>query len=244
MRRVGTAHLTYGAILRRDRQQQRFPQHQTTLPRWAVPTLPVTEFLAMLELTAWRSALTAAIHRNRSLPNSRYAQLATIGSDGKPANRTIVFRGFVDDVMPDRSNDLKFVTDRRSEKVGQIAQNAWGELCWYFPKTREQFRVLGELSIVDFTAPNPAAQKLRRMTWHNLSDSARSSFAWPEPKHDRADASAFAPQELDPHQPIDDFCLMLLSPTAVDHLQLKGEPQNRCSHQRIQGQWEQRSVNP
>ncbi len=198
----------------------------------------------MPELTAWRSALTAAIHRNRSLANSRYAQLATIGVDGKPANRTIVFRGFVDEMIPDRSHDLKFITDRRSEKVIQIAQNSWGELCWYFPKTREQFRILGQLSIVDGTTPDPVAQKLRRMTWHNLSDSARSSFAWPHPNHDRADDKAFEPQELDPNHPIDDFCLMLLSPTSVDHLQLKGEPQNRYSHQLIQGQWEQRSVNP
>jgi pyridoxamine 5'-phosphate oxidase len=199
---------------------------------------------SMSELTAWRSALTAAIHRNRSLANSRYAQLATIGIDGKPANRTIVFRGFVDEIISDRSHDLKFITDRRSEKVIQIAQNAWGELCWYFPKTREQFRILGELSIVDCTTPDPIAQKLRRMTWHNLSDSARSSFAWPHPNHDRADKTAFEPQELDPNHPIDDFCLMLLSPTSIDHLQLKGEPQNRYSHQLIQGQWEQRSVNP
>jgi pyridoxamine 5'-phosphate oxidase len=198
----------------------------------------------MNELTAWRSALTAAIHRNRSLANSRYAQLATIGVDGKPANRTIVFRGFVDEIMLDRSNDLKFVVDRRSEKIAQIAQNTWGELCWYFPKTREQFRILGELSIVDCTDPDPVAQKLRRMTWHNLSDSGRSSFAWPHPNHDRADDTAFDPQELDPNQPIDDFCLILLSPSSVDHLQLKGEPQNRYSHQLIQGQWEQRSVNP
>jgi pyridoxamine 5'-phosphate oxidase len=198
----------------------------------------------MLELTAWRSALTAAIHRNRSLVNSRYAQLATIGVDGKPANRTIVFRGFVDDVMPDQSNDLKFVTDRRSEKVGQIAQNTWGELCWYFPKTQEQFRILGELAIIDHNHPDPAHQKLRRMTWHNLSNRARSAFAWPHPNRDRADASAFAPQEIDPLQPIDDFCLMLLSPTRVDHLQLKGGPQNRCIHDLIQGQWAQRSVNP
>jgi pyridoxamine 5'-phosphate oxidase len=202
------------------------------------------EFDIMSELTAWRSALTAAIHRNRSIANSRYAQLATIAVDGKPANRTIVFRGFVDEVIPDRSNDLKFVTDRRSEKVTQIAQDAWGELCWYFPKTREQFRILGELSIVDYTHANPLAQKLRRMTWHNLSDSGRSSFAWPHPNQDRADASAFDPQELDPNQPIDDFCLMLLSPTRVDHLQLKGEPQNRCTHDLVQGQWAQRSVNP
>ncbi len=198
----------------------------------------------MSELTAWRSALTAAIHRNRSLANSRYAQLATIAMDGKPANRTIVFRGFVDEIIPDRANDLKFITDQRSEKVAQIAQNAWGEICWYFPKTREQFRILGQLSIVDCASPDPLAQKLRRMTWHNLSDGARSSFAWPDPGDDRAAAEAFDVAELDPSQPIDTFCLMLLSATVVDHLELKGDPQNRCHHYLEAGAWQQRSVNP
>lgn len=198
----------------------------------------------MPELTAWRSALFAALHRNRSLVYSRYAQLATVTPDGKPANRTIVFRGFVDEIIPDRSNDLKFITDRRSEKIAQINQNAWGEICWYFPKTREQFRILGELAIVDCTNPDPIAQKLRRMTWHNLSDSARSSFAWPEPKQDLAARSAFDVAELDPQQPVATFCLMLLSPTAVDHLELKGDPQNRCCHYLEQDQWQQRSVNP
>jgi pyridoxamine 5'-phosphate oxidase len=202
----------------------------------------------MSELTAWRSALTAAIHRNRSLANSRYAQLATVTADGKPANRTIVFRGFVDEVIPDQSNDLKFITDQRSEKITQIAENTWGELCWYFPKTREQFRILGQLTIVDAASPDPIAQKLRRMTWHNLSDSGRSSFAWPEPKQDLAERSAFDVPELDSQQPIDTFCLMLLSATEVDHLELKGDPQNRCRHYleagQEQNQWQQRSVNP
>jgi pyridoxamine 5'-phosphate oxidase len=198
----------------------------------------------MSELTAWRSALFGALHRNRSLVYSRYAQLATVTAEGKPANRTIVFRGFVDELIPDRSNDLKFITDRRSEKIAQINQNAWGEICWYFPKTREQFRILGQLAIVDATDGDAQLQKLRRITWHNLSDNARSSFAWPEPKHDRAADAAFEMAELDPQQPIDTFCLMLLSPTSVDHLQLKGDPQNRCCHYLEQGQWQQRSVNP
>ncbi len=198
----------------------------------------------MSELTAWRSAIFGALHRNRSLVYSRYVQLATVNADGKPANRTIVFRGFVDEMIPDRANDLKFITDRRSEKITQINQNAWGEICWYFPKTREQFRILGQLSIVDATDRNSQLQKLRRMTWHNLSDHARSSFAWPEPKQDRAAGEAFESQVLDPNQPIDTFCLMLLSPTEVDHLELKGDPQNRCHHHLEAGEWQQRSVNP
>jgi PPOX class probable FMN-dependent enzyme len=155
-----------------------------------------------------------------------------------------VFRGFVDQAIPRADNDLKFITDRRSQKVEQIALNAWGELCWYFPKTREQFRLSGPLTMIDATHSDPAWQRLRRMTWHNLSDAARSQFAWPPPKQPRADQTAFAVGELDPNQPLENFCLLCLSPQAVDHLELKGEPQNRCFYSLEQGQWQQRSVNP
>ncbi|NJN49300.1 MAG: pyridoxamine 5'-phosphate oxidase [Alkalinema sp. RL_2_19] len=196
------------------------------------------------DLAPWRSPLGRALHRNRSLVYARYAQLATVQTDGRPANRTIVFRGFVDQAMPQAANDLKFITDRRSEKITQLAQNPWGELCWYFPKTREQFRLAGQLHIIDAAHLDPAAQQLRRTTWHNLSDNARNSFAWPAPKQPRAAQSAFEMTTLNSNAPIANFCLLLLSPTTVDHLELKGEPQNRCLYSLESGHWKQRSVNP
>ncbi|NET50524.1 MAG: pyridoxamine 5'-phosphate oxidase, partial [Merismopedia sp. SIO2A8] len=97
----------------------------------------------------WRSPLARALHRNRSLPNARYVQLATVRPDGTPANRTVVFRGFVAG-----RDELQMVSDRRSEKVHHIQhqerhhKSAMGEICWYFPKTREQFRLLGPLKLI------------------------------------------------------------------------------------------------
>lgn len=44
---------------------------------------------------SWRSQLARALHRNRALADSRYLQLATVGKNGRPANRTLVFRGFL-----------------------------------------------------------------------------------------------------------------------------------------------------
>lgn len=200
-------------------------------------------------LAPWRSPLSRALHRNRALIYTRYAQLATVGLDGKPSNRTIVFRGFVDQAVPQANNDLKFITDRRSEKVEQIALHPAAELCWYFPKTREQFRIAGNLHLITHTDISPsdsteAWQKLRRMTWHNLSDAARSQFAWPTPKNDRAAPAAFDIADLDANQPLDTFCLLILCPVSVDHLELKGEPQNRCLYIHENGAWKQRSVNP
>lgn len=197
-------------------------------------------------LPPWRSALARALHRNRSLVYSRYAQLATVNHEGRPSNRTIVFRGFGEG---DRAAEIKFITDRRSAKINQLQANPWGELCWYFPKTREQFRIMGDCTIVDGLNPNSADQKSRRITWHNLSDSARAQFAWPAPAADLGAPEAFEPLNLDPNQPLEDFSLLYLAPTQVDHLELKGQPdapypQSRCRYSLESGEWRQRSVNP
>ncbi|NES70384.1 MAG: pyridoxamine 5'-phosphate oxidase, partial [Okeania sp. SIO2D1] len=66
------------------------------------------EFLNLVEaekLAPWRSPLSRALHRNRSLSYARYLQLATVTAEGQPKNRTIVFRGFLEE-----TNHLKFIT--------------------------------------------------------------------------------------------------------------------------------------
>ncbi|MEN9567669.1 MAG: hypothetical protein RLZZ69_2865, partial [Cyanobacteriota bacterium] len=128
-------------------------------------------------LAPWRSPLSSAIHRNRSKPYSRYFQLATVNPAGYPANRTVVFRGFLDD----RQNQLKMITDIRSAKIQDIEYQPLAEVCWYFTQTREQFRILGKLQLVTVQETNLDLQKARKITWHDLSDSARSQFAWPDP---------------------------------------------------------------
>lgn len=62
-------------------------------------------------------------------------QLATVRANGRPANRTVVFRGFLWD-----TERLTFVTDTRSGKVAEVAANPYCELAWYFPNSREQYR--------------------------------------------------------------------------------------------------------
>jgi PPOX class probable FMN-dependent enzyme len=192
-----------------------------------------------MTLAPWRSALARALHRNRSLPSARYFQLATIRADGRPANRTVVFRGFLDD-----SNQLKIVTDARSEKADQIDHCTWGEACWYFPTTREQFRLFGELTLVRENCPDETLLKARARSWQELSDAAHSQFTWAHPRHLR-DESGFTALLPDANQPLPHFCLLLLNPVEVDHLELRGEPQNRLiySFNEAQG-WAIASVNP
>ena len=193
-------------------------------------------------LAPWRSPLKSAIHRNRSKPHSRYFQLATVNPEGLPRNRTVVFRGFLDN---DEQNRFKIITDARSAKIGEIQHQAIAEICWYFTKTREQFRIAGELYLVTNKETDNNLLKARTNTWQNLSDSARSQFAWPTPAQAAADDSAFAVEPPDPHSPLENFCLLLLTPQKIDHLQLKGNPQQRCLYIHQQDNtWTTQAVNP
>lgn len=194
-----------------------------------------------MSLAPWRSPLTHALHRNRSLPYARYLQLATVGLDGRPKNRTVVFRGFLEP-----TNQLQIVTDTRSQKVPEINRQSWGEICWYFPKTREQFRLNGKLILVSDQTTESRLLQARSLVWQKLSDSARKQFAWPIPKHPRVeDPEAFEPPLPNLDQPLANFCLLLLDPLEVDHLELRGEPQNRSLYTLDEQQhWLAQRVNP
>lgn len=176
-----------------------------------------------MSLPPWRSNLAASLHRNRSLIYSRYLQLATIRPDGTPANRTIVFRGFLEN-----TNSLKFVTDSRTQKTQQINHNAAAEACWYFPKTREQYRISGKLILITANYHDLTLQKARQIAWQDLSETARKQFTWPEPGQPKSENTpAFTPSLPDINEPLLNFCLLLLEPETIDYLELKGEPQNR-----------------
>jgi pyridoxamine 5'-phosphate oxidase len=193
-------------------------------------------------LPPWRTSVDRALHRNCSLPNARYVQLATIDRHRRPKNRTIVFRGWLE---PD--SQLKFVTDIRSQKAIDLSSGLsdWAEICWYFPKTREQFRLSGQLMLVTVDSDTDRYCKARQEAWQQLSDSGRIQFDWAMPGADRsADPQAFNPPQPDARQPLDNFCLLLLMPSAVDHLDLRGEPQNRYDYELVADRWVMRSVNP
>ncbi|MEM8721484.1 MAG: Npun_F5749 family FMN-dependent PPOX-type flavoprotein [Cyanobacteria bacterium P01_G01_bin.39] len=192
-------------------------------------------------LAPWRSLLSSAIHRNRSQPHARYFQLATVTPQGYPANRTVVFRGFDND----QDNSLKIITDARSSKIQDIEYQSQAEICWYFTKTREQFRLAGNLLLVTDTVEEHHLQQARQKTWQQISDSARSQFAWPDPAQPAADQSAFEVATPDANNPLANFCLLLLTPHKVDHLQLRGNPQQRCFYLLQTDQtWTTQLVNP
>jgi pyridoxamine 5'-phosphate oxidase len=193
-------------------------------------------------LPPWRSPIARALHRNRSLPNARYVQLATIDRHNRPTNRTIVFRGWLE---PD--SQLKFVTDIRSQKAidWRSGLSNWVEICWYFPKTREQFRVSGQIELVTVNSETDRYGKARQEAWQQMSDAGRIQFNWATPGADTTgDPTAFNPPQPDPQQPLNNFCLLLLNPIAVDHLELRREPQSRCRYELVADEWVMYSINP
>ena len=191
-------------------------------------------------LAPWKPHLSHALHRNRAKPYSRYVQLATISPEGLPTNRTVVFRGFLN-----QSDRLQFITDTRSEKYQHLSQQPWGEVCWYFTKTREQFRLAGKFQLITTETEDADLLKARRIIWQNLSDSARIQFAWADPKQLRDEEDPFAPDAPADSKPLDNFCLLLFDPQKVDHLELRGNPQNRFIYElQADDDWKVTEVNP
>ena len=194
-----------------------------------------------MTLAPWRSHIARALHLNRSKPYSRYLQLATVNLQGLPTNRTVVFRGFLEN-----TDRLQVITDLRSDKVSHIQHQPWGEICWYFTKTREQFRIAGNITLIKSDFPDFTLLEQRKQVWQKLSDSARSQFAWAYPKQSRiSNLEAFAPDALSDTEPLENFCLLLLNPQTVDHLELKGDPQNRTLYTKDRDRvWSIQEVNP
>ena len=81
----------------------------------------------------------------RNENKSRYVQLATHGLDGFPSVRTVVQRGFLESTDESRLL-LKFVTDRRSQKIQELQASHNVEACWYFA-SHEQLRLKGTMQV-------------------------------------------------------------------------------------------------
>ena len=162
--------------------------------------------------------------------------------DLRPRNRSLVFRGWLEP-----GSQVKFVSDIRSAKaINLLADTSpHAEACWYFPKTREQFRLSGLLTLVTPESSNTSYAKARQEAWQQMSDSGRIQFDWGTPGADRSDdPAAFNPPQPDEDQPSANFCLLLLDVTGVTHLELRGEPQSCYLYELLAGSWQMRSINP
>ena len=115
----------------------------------------------------WLTHINSAQKKEGRLDSSRWIQLATIGSDNSPRVRTVVFRGWND------FYEMEIFTDKRSQKFHEIELNNKVELCWFFPKSKCQFRLRGT-STIDI-----GEDRLR--SWRKLNNKAKIMWSWPFP---------------------------------------------------------------
>eukprot|EP00633_Aureoumbra_lagunensis_P009208 CAMPEP_0197315204 /NCGR_PEP_ID=MMETSP0891-20130614/37193_1 /TAXON_ID=44058 ORGANISM="Aureoumbra lagunensis, Strain CCMP1510" /NCGR_SAMPLE_ID=MMETSP0891 /ASSEMBLY_ACC=CAM_ASM_000534 /LENGTH=227 /DNA_ID=CAMNT_0042804045 /DNA_START=28 /DNA_END=714 /DNA_ORIENTATION=+ len=175
----------------------------------------------MATLVPWRQRIERSIAISRSIRGGNYVQLGTVDNTGKPHVRTIVFRGFANEY------DMKFITDARSEKCNHSSAC---EVCWWFSKSSEQFRISGNLKYIGSNETDPFLLSLRKQQWGNLSDKAREQFFWAEtPKSPVIESSSSSSSSIPPGgrdengkllQPPDIFLLVLLQPSSCDYLRL------------------------
>ena len=188
----------------------------------------------------WRPSLDLALHRNRQSPQARFVQLATIRKNGRPAVRTLVFRGFLGE-----THQLTFAIDGRSVKAAELEQLPWAEACWYFHLTREQFRLTGTVISVSCDSPDRTLSESRSEVWRTMSDESRLTYTWPDPGQSRIPLAPFPTLAPDPLEPLPHFCILALEVRDVDHLELQGNPQHRWRYTKdAHGRWSGMEVNP
>ncbi len=192
-----------------------------------------------MEPAPWRSRLERALAAEGDAPTARYAQLATTAADGAPTVRTVVVRGF----LP--GSDAPIVTiDARSPKAAHLGRDPRAELCWYFPSSREQFRLAGTTRLVGPDHPDAALAAARLDAWTALSPASRRSFSWPDPGRPRTGPFRFAAIDPDPVLALATFLLLVLDPAQVDYLDLKPDPHARTTWGRSGvGPWREQALN-
>jgi len=209
----------------------------------------------------FRSLLDASIGRSRKVRGGNYVQLATVTPNGEPRVRTVVQRGMFP--YDDHSSVFKFITDIRSEKVGQIKHSPKGEIVWWFLKTSEQYRISGNLTLVGNEEKDQGLQTMRKQTWGNLRDGAREQFFWPQPgiplnepdtctesttqDTKKSDVPNLPEGGRDENgkvvPPPDEFLLMLMWPSKVDYLRLT-DNYRLVFERKSKDEWTATEVNP
>ncbi|WP_371192994.1 pyridoxamine 5'-phosphate oxidase family protein [Glaciecola sp. SC05] len=213
----------------------------------------------------WRQDLVRSLHIHRSKAEAKYIQVASVALDGKPKLRTMVFRGF-----HDASNSLLAVTDIRSEKVSEWQAHPFTELHWYFAKSREQYRISCELTLIfqtdgkiesfgSTTGDTSVQAKTYKQQWHALSDGARAGFFCPAPKSEiysapdeqliqhsdyEAGDKSLAMNENQKAGISQHFAVVVFNPISVDYLDLKTKPHTRTLQSLENNLWKLVPVNP
>lgn len=195
----------------------------------------------------WRNKLDSSLDKNKDLPYSKYFQLATVTSDGLPSNRTVVLRNFLEETK------LTFVTDLRTKKVEDVVENnSKGAICWYFPESREQYRLTGQLIVVTPDFADPDLLEARKEAWGALSPGMKAWHSQPPPGHPAGEGQGTAAEAAAPSHPTEaikspvphpNFALVVLDPQTVDYVDLFSNSR-RLYTRDPEGGWASQALNP
>jgi len=169
--------------------------------------------------------------RDRADAKRKQLQLATVDpATGRPAVRTIVFRGFLPRTLVDtakgESSCLMFCTDTRADKIRHLKPSVEGSLppvecCWWLDEPGVQFRISGHALVATAHSEDVVLRAAVEEVWARLGPSTRRTFFWPQPGAPRA-AAGTASSEGDESLDAAHFALLIVVPDAVDELHLGG----------------------
>ncbi len=177
----------------------------------------------------WLSHIISAQKKEGNLGSARWVQLATIASDSSPRVRTVVFRGWSD------SYELEILTDKRSQKYKEIELNNNVEICWFFLRSKCQFRLRGTARIDLGNDKNHF--------WQELSKKAKSMWGWPNPGElfeEEQNNKLISKENINKY---DNFILLKIRITQVEKLLLE-KPLHIRKRWIRQKDWLEERINP
>ncbi|KAF5464495.1 hypothetical protein F2P56_014568 [Juglans regia] len=89
----------------------------------------------------WKQLLLNALESNSHLRHSSFFQLATVGLNGRPSNRTVVFRG-----LEENTDKIQIHTDYRTHKIEELRHCPYAEQrekSWYASSLKSRLQYLG-----------------------------------------------------------------------------------------------------
>lgn len=199
----------------------------------------------------WYHLVVSCLEREQGAV-SKFMQLATLTTDGNPAVRTIVFRGW-HPLPPLNVNDSPAImtcTDTRSQKISQLNRHPYAELCWYFQQSRQQFRITGSVKVITGQESDMELLQTRIKVWKGLSPSARLQFSYPtpgEPRDSNGNNDLFNPSVPDDLIPVEEFTLLLIQASRVDFVDLRANQRiqfTKSSDGDNNDKWTEYDINP
>ena len=177
----------------------------------------------------WLSHIKSAQRKEPRNGYSRWIQLATIGIDNTPRVRTVVFRGW------SKTYELEIYTDKRSQKYQELDLNNKVEICWFFTKSKCQFRLRGRSRFV--------LGKDKTRYWEQLTEGSKSMWSWPYPGEKFISNNNTEISETRNKLVSNNFSIIKIDVDYVDQLILK-KPIHLRKRWILKDEWIEERINP